>query len=105
MTEKLSDEQLVEVLKHKRQEEKRIAGEVLELLREVYRRRIHLKRGFDRLSTFLITECEYDDETARREPSGRGAERRVSTTVAMATLSPRATIRRTSSMTSRMRET
>ena len=62
----LSDLELVSKLQALRKEERRITGEVLQLLREVYRRRVHLRLGYESLFTFLVKELGYDEAAAYR---------------------------------------
>jgi hypothetical protein len=69
MLQKLSDSELFDRLRSTASEERRITGEVLSLLREVSRRRLHARLGFESLFAFLVKELGYDEASAYRRIS------------------------------------
>ena len=65
----ISDQELFEKIQFLSLEERRVTSEVLSLLREVARRRLCAKRGYESLFTFLVKELGYDEATAYRRVS------------------------------------
>ena len=62
----LSDRELFEKIRSLSQDERRITSEVLHGLREVARRRLYAKYGYDSLFSFLVKELRYDEASAYR---------------------------------------
>jgi hypothetical protein len=65
----ISDQELFEKIRALSHEERRITSEILQLLREVSRRRLYAKRGHESLFTFLVKELRYDEASAYRRVS------------------------------------
>src|SRR5690606_14635701 len=62
----ISDSQLLLMVKSKTETERQLTLEVIELLREIYRRRLHLKRGYPSLHEYCVKELKYSDGSAYR---------------------------------------
>lgn len=65
----VSDSELFEKVRLLSQDERRITSEILQLLREISRRRLYSKRGHESLFTFLVKELGYDEASAYRRVS------------------------------------
>lgn len=65
----ISDQELFEKTRLLSLEERRITTEILHLLREISRRRLYAKRGYESLFTFLVQELGYDEASAYRRVS------------------------------------
>lgn len=65
----VSDQELFEKIRFLTREERRITSEILQLLREIARRRLYAKRGHESLFTFLVNELGYDEASAYRRVS------------------------------------
>ena len=65
----VSDQELFEKIQLLSQDERRITSEILYLLREIARRRLYAKRGYESLFTFLVKELGYDEASAYRRVS------------------------------------
>jgi len=64
--EKLNDQDLLTLSKEKVQAERNLTIEVIELLQEIYKRRLHLKRGYSSLHEYCVKELKYSDGAAFR---------------------------------------
>ncbi len=65
-TKKLNDQELLLRTKDRAQAERNLTLEVIELLTEVARRRLHLKSGFESLHQYCVKELKYSDGCAAR---------------------------------------
>ncbi len=63
---KLSDQVLWDLTKSKVQIERNLTLEIIELLREVRSRRLHLERKYDSFHQYCVKELKYDDGIAHR---------------------------------------
>jgi predicted restriction endonuclease len=63
---KLSDQALWDLTKNKVQAERNLTLEIIELLREVRARRLHLERGYKSFHQYCVKELKYDDGSAHR---------------------------------------
>lgn len=62
----LADGELLSIVKTKAENERQLTLEVIELLREIQTRRLHLKRGYSSLHEFCVKELKYSDGSAFR---------------------------------------
>src|ERR1700733_10095456 len=62
----LSNENLLSLIASKVQKERDLTLEVIELLREIKIRRLHLSRGYSSLHEFCVKELKYSDGAAYR---------------------------------------
>lgn len=65
----LNNEQLIQTLQRKSLEERKLTLEIIELLEEVDRRALHLKKGYGSLLEFCIQEFKYSESAAYRRIS------------------------------------
>jgi hypothetical protein len=63
---KTTDQDLLILTKDKAQKERGLTIQVIELLQEVYSRRLHLKRGYSSLHQYCVKELKYSDGAAFR---------------------------------------
>lgn len=63
---KLSDQALWDLTKSRVQTERNLTLEIIELLREVRSRRLHLERRYDSFHQYCVKELKYDDGSAHR---------------------------------------
>jgi hypothetical protein len=62
----LSDQALWDLTKSKVQTERNVTLEIIELLREVRSRRLHLERKYESFHQYCVKELKYDDGSAHR---------------------------------------
>ncbi len=62
----ITDQSLLSLTQEKAQRERNLTLEIIELLQEVYRRRLHLKRGYASLHQYCVQELKYSDGAAQR---------------------------------------
>ena len=71
----LQDSELIAKLKNLVAQEKEITLEILDFLREVEARQLHLARGFSSLFEFCIKELGYSEGAANRRISSMKSEK------------------------------
>jgi hypothetical protein len=62
----IQDSELLTLTKAKAQKERSLTMEVIQLLQEIYDRRLHLKRGYPSLHQYCVKELRYSDGAAYR---------------------------------------
>jgi len=62
----ISDQVLWDLTRSKVQQERNLSLEIIELLREVRTRRLHLERGYESFHQYCVKELKYDDGAAHR---------------------------------------
>ena len=62
----ISDQVLWDLTRSKVQQERNLTLEIIELLREVRTRRLHLERGYESFHQYCVKELKYDDGAAHR---------------------------------------
>jgi hypothetical protein len=62
----IPDTELLSMVKTKAENERQLTLDVIELLREIQSRRLHLKRGFSSLHEYCVKELRYSDGAAFR---------------------------------------
>ncbi|MDZ4678666.1 MAG: HNH endonuclease signature motif containing protein [Oligoflexia bacterium] len=62
----ISDQVLWDLTRSKVQQERNLTLEIIELLREVRSRRLHLERGYESFHQYCVKELKYDDGAAHR---------------------------------------
>ncbi len=72
-----SNEELENILRHKAVAERRLTLEVIELLGEVDRRKLHVTRGFGSLLEYCVRELKYSESSAYRRISAMRVVRDV----------------------------
>ena len=66
MIKDLSDFQLNEKVKDLAQEERNLTQHIIEHIAEVDRRKLFLRRGYDSLFSYLVSEIKYSQGAAQR---------------------------------------
>jgi hypothetical protein len=73
----LKDQELLSTLKNKTQIERNLTLEIIELLEEVDRRKLHLEIGFGSLLDFCVKELKYSESAAYRRISAMRVAKEV----------------------------
>jgi hypothetical protein len=80
---KLNNDQLIDMLKNKTQEERSLTLEIIELLEEVDRRKLYLHRAYNSLLEFCVKELKYSESAAYRRISAMRITKDVPQTKAL----------------------